>query len=115
MVWDSGEWSPENGDVENALRKGDLKFKLYGKKLRGSWVLVRTHGYGGKSDNAWLLIKHRDRYASKKDIAAERPRSVLSRRLLADIARTHGGDIEKAATGDPQKVRRTRAAPATIC
>lgn len=101
MVWDSGEWSPENDDVENALQKGDLKFTLYGKKLRGSWVLVRTRGYGGKTDKAWLLIKHRDRYASKKDITAEKPRSVLSRGLLADIARAHGGDVDKAATGDP--------------
>ncbi len=42
MVWDNGEWFPESDDVENALRKGDLKFTLQGKKLRGSWVLVRT-------------------------------------------------------------------------
>jgi bifunctional non-homologous end joining protein LigD len=101
MLWDRGEWEPENGDVETALRKGDLKFTLFGKKLRGSWVLVRTHGYGSKADKTWLLIKHRDQYASKKDILEEEPRSVLTKRLLAEIARDEAGDVEKASTGDP--------------
>src|SRR5580692_9671001 len=42
MVWDQGTWSPESPDVDAALAKGDLKFTLHGKKLKGSWVLVRT-------------------------------------------------------------------------
>src|SRR6516162_2375154 len=46
MVWDIGTWEPEIPDVDEALRKGDLKFTLYGKKLEGSWVLVRTKGWG---------------------------------------------------------------------
>jgi bifunctional non-homologous end joining protein LigD len=101
MVWDNGDWIPESDDVEAAIEKGDLKFKLEGKKLRGSWVLVRTRGFGSKSDKSWLLIKHRDRYASDRDITVSQPDSVLSKRLLADIARDNGGDVEKAATGDP--------------
>ncbi|HEY1865847.1 MAG TPA: DNA polymerase ligase N-terminal domain-containing protein [Candidatus Acidoferrales bacterium] len=101
MVWDSWTWTPEQEDVEAALRKGDLKFTLHGTKLKGSWVLVRTRGYGSRSKQSWLLIKHRDRYASAEDIAAREPQSVASRRLLADIAREGGGDITKAATGDP--------------
>jgi bifunctional non-homologous end joining protein LigD len=101
MVWDNGEWLPESDGVEKALEKGDLKFTLRGKKLKGSWVLVRTHGYGSKEGKSWLLIKHRDDFASQKDVALEEPRSVLSRRLLADIARDGGGNAEKASTGDP--------------
>ena len=58
-------------------------------------------GYGGSRKNAWLLIKHRDEYASKKDITQEAPNSVVSRRSLAGIARDGGGDVEKAASGDP--------------
>src|SRR5690242_13161625 len=100
MVWDNGEWIPESPDVEAALKKGDLKFTLRGKKLHGSWVLVRTRGYGG-GDRSWLLIKHRDEFASQEDILATQPRSVLSKNLLADIARINGGNVEKAATGDP--------------
>src|SRR5271157_238464 len=46
MVWDDGTWAPEVPDVNEALKKGDLKFTLHGKKLKGSWVLVRTRGFG---------------------------------------------------------------------
>lgn len=102
MLWDNGYWEPESPDVDAALQKGDFKFRLYGKKLKGSWVLVRTRGYGSSQGRAsWLLIKHRDDHASKRDITVEEPYSVLSRRLLADIARDAGGNVEQAATGDP--------------
>jgi hypothetical protein len=47
------------------------------------------------------LIKHRDQYAGTQDIAEEEPYSIVSRRLLADIAREGRGNVEKAATGDP--------------
>ena len=101
MIWDNGTWTPESPDVDAALKKGDLKFTLHGKKLRGSWVIVRTRGsyQGGRS--SWLLIKHRDEFARAGDIAEEEPRSVVSRRLLVEIARDEGGNMEKAATGDP--------------
>jgi bifunctional non-homologous end joining protein LigD len=102
MLWDKGTWVPESEDPGAALDRGGLKFILRGKKLKGSWVLVRTRGYGKKPDgSSWLLIKHRDRYASTKDIAESEPYSVASHRLLAGIAREEGGDVSKAATGDP--------------
>jgi bifunctional non-homologous end joining protein LigD len=105
MVWDTGTWTPESqsADVAAALKKGDLKFLLHGKKLHGSWVLVRTRGFGSSSaGKSWLLIKHRDEFASTEDIVATEPKSAVSKRLLVDIARDGGGDVEKAATGDPQ-------------
>jgi DNA ligase D-like protein (predicted 3'-phosphoesterase) len=74
MLWDYGTWEPE-GDVEAAFRKGDLKFRLNGFKLKGSWVLVKTHGFGG-APNSWLLIKHRDDWAGPIDIAEFAPLSV---------------------------------------
>lgn len=96
MVWDIGTWAPdEDGDPEPSFRAGRIRFILNGRKLKGAWALVRTRG------RQWLLMKSRDRYASTKDVAATKPRSVLSRRLLAGIARDNGGDVEKAATGDP--------------
>jgi len=110
MVWDAGEWVPESANVEAALEKGDLKFTLQGKKLQGSWVLVRTRGFGSKPDKSWLLIKHRDKYASDKDITVSQPRSVLSKRLLAEIARDNDGDVERAATGDPEKAKKKKVA-----
>ncbi len=93
MLWDRGTWEPEV-DVEEGLRKGDLKFTLHGEKLKGSWVLVKTK-------MGWLLIKHRDEFASKKDITLEAPKSVESGKFMAQIARAHGGDVVKAAKADP--------------
>jgi bifunctional non-homologous end joining protein LigD len=101
MVWDTGTWSAESPDVAAALEKGDLKFALHGKKLKGSWVLVRTRGFGSSTKTSWLLIKHRDEFASEDDITLEKPRSAISNRMLAQIARDGRGDVEKAATGDP--------------
>lgn len=102
MIWDQGTWTPEVPDVNASLKKGDLKFSLAGKKLKGSWVLVRTRGRSGSGGRpSWLLIKHRDRYASEGDTAEAKPRSTVSKRLLAEIAIDEGGEVQKAATGDP--------------
>jgi bifunctional non-homologous end joining protein LigD len=109
MIWDQGTWEPEVPDVDAALKKGDLKFTLKGKKLKGSWVLVRLRPRGGESRAGWLLIKHRDQYASTEDIAEAQPRSVVSNRILVEIARDEGGNLEKAATGDPPALLRKLA------
>ena len=102
MVWDYGTYKPEEtDDVEASLRKGELKFTLNGEKLKGSWVLVRTRAWGGSSKTPWLLIKHRDRFAKSGDITLEKPYSVVSKHLLTDIAHLNGGNVTKAATGDP--------------
>src|SRR5712691_2115513 len=92
MVWDKGTWIPESPDVDAALKKGDLKFTLRGKKLKDSWVLVRLRQRPGESRASWLLIKHRDAHASTEDITEKEPRSVVSGRLLVEIARDEGGD-----------------------
>ena len=67
MIWDYGSYTSaaDEDDPEAALRagyrKGDFKFVLRGKRLKGSWVLVRTKGRGERSrQQQWLLIKHRD-------------------------------------------------------
>ena len=116
MVWDRGTWIPDDPDVDAALRRGELKFTLQGTKLKGSWVLVRTRsGYPASSGRpAWLLIKHRDAYASDRDVTTAMPHSVISNRTLAEIAQAAGGNVEKAASGDPSsRIRQgTRAAPA---
>ena len=113
MVWDRGTWTPEVPDVDAALRKGELKFTLHGKKLRGSWVLVRTRG-GPSGKPAWLLIKHRDAFASDEDVVTTRPRSVVSGRIMAEIAWEEGGDVEKAASADPPgEIRRLIRNPRT--
>src|SRR6187402_2052603 len=89
MLWDRGTWESE--DPEAGFRKGDLKFTLHGDKLHGSWVLVRMRNdrTGGKRTN-WLLIKHRDEYASESEDILGEDRSVASGRAMAQIAEGKG-------------------------
>ena len=106
MIWDKGIWAPDAGDrlgdeddVDRQLEKGDLKFVLLGEKLAGSWVLVRTRG-----TRQWLLIKHRDDYASEEDLTVTKPLSVVSGRTMAEIGRAAGASprqIPQAAAADP--------------
>ncbi len=101
MVWDYGTYKAEDSkDVAEALRKGELKFSLDGQKLKGSWVLVRTR------DRQWLLLKHRDYYTTTEDVTEIAPVSIITRRSLAEIAEDEGGNVKKAATGDPKKIPR---------
>jgi DNA ligase D-like protein (predicted 3'-phosphoesterase) len=76
MLWDRGTWTPESPDIDAALKKGDLKFRLNGYKLKGSWVLVRTRGYGDSGKTSWLLIKHKDEWSGPIDITEFAPLSV---------------------------------------
>ncbi|MGC2314723.1 MAG: DNA ligase D [Candidatus Acidiferrales bacterium] len=63
-IWDSGTFEPE-GQMTAAeqIERGELKFTLHGKKLKGSFVLVRIRGRGNGEKKEWLLIKHRDQAA----------------------------------------------------
>jgi bifunctional non-homologous end joining protein LigD len=114
MIWDRGTWTPETEDVDAGLARGELKLSLSGKKLHGSWVLVRTRPRPGQTRAAWLLIKHRDRWASTDDVTEAAPRSVVSDRLLVEIARDEGGDVVRAADGDPEALRRQLLADPTL-
>ena len=101
MIWDRGTWTPDMDDVARSLTKGDLKFSLHGRKLTGSWVLVRIRG-----ERQWLLIKHRDAAVSSEDLTLTRPLSVVSRRTMAGIARAAGASprqLTLAATADPPR------------
>lgn len=91
IVWEEGTYHPidplpdkksQEKHLLSLLHKGDLKFVLNGKKLKGEFVLVHTKGRG---DNAWLLIKHRDKYASTEDIT-KKDKSVQSGKTIEKIA-----------------------------
>ncbi|HUK33714.1 MAG TPA: DNA polymerase ligase N-terminal domain-containing protein [Vicinamibacterales bacterium] len=127
MLWDTGTWTPEADDVDRALEKGDLKFTLDGYKLKGSWVLVRTRGWGGSkrasSDDgrSWLLIKHRDEWAGDVDITEFAPKSVKSEGDFEDILAadtpaiwvskgpTKGGEASKMLAEIVEKAARLKA------
>jgi bifunctional non-homologous end joining protein LigD len=82
-------------DVRAAFKKGDLKFELDGYKLKGSWALVRTRGYGGErgEGRSWLLIKHRDDWAGDLDITTFAPLSVKSKQDLHEILAADDPDV----------------------
>ncbi|MEO8720959.1 MAG: DNA polymerase ligase N-terminal domain-containing protein [Ginsengibacter sp.] len=78
-IWDHGTYA----DIENSHRKvaeknlraglkaGNLKVRLFGKKLKGEFALVKLKAKEGKEDNSWLLIKHNDEYAVDTDYNSE--------------------------------------------
>lgn len=93
IVWDEGTYEPLEAagtKVENEkmllkqLKAGSLKFTMKGKKVKGEFALVKLKG---KEDNAWLLIKHRDKYASETDIT-KKDKSVVSGKALEKVAAT---------------------------
>ena len=101
MLWDRGTWTPEVDDVDAALAKGDLKMTLDGFKLKGSWVLVRTKGWGARKSGdkpvddgkSWLLIKHKDDWAGPVDITTFAPNSVKSGGTFRDILLQEAPDV----------------------
>ncbi len=104
MVWDEGYYfaqveiskgvletikDEKQGEkvMEEGLKKGQLKFELHGKKVKGSFALIKTvrPSFGGKNfgpKNAWLMIKHKDEYvqtgydASSEDFSAKSGKSL---------------------------------------
>jgi bifunctional non-homologous end joining protein LigD len=120
MVWDEGVYTvPPATDRQTAERlvtagldKGDLKLILDGKKLRGSFVLVKVRR--GNAENAWLLIKKRDQYSANSDIRDE-DRSVLSGRSMEEIAANAPAKltahIDKPSRPQKKKIRAVSKAP----
>jgi bifunctional non-homologous end joining protein LigD len=89
MLWDRGTYEAEDGGGVESLRegyeRGDLKIIIHGTRMRGGWVLVRMRRAGAR--NQWLLIKHRDEYASSKlDVVGKAVTSVKSDRTMDQIA-----------------------------
>ncbi|WP_426474136.1 DNA polymerase ligase N-terminal domain-containing protein [Chryseobacterium balustinum] len=75
-VWDSGTYEPldetsklsDEKELLKELKAGSLKFILHGKKLKGEFALVKMKN---AENNAWLLIKHKDKFAEEKYDAEE--------------------------------------------
>jgi len=91
MLWDEGTWEPI-GDPHEGLDGGDLKFRLNGKRMKGEWVLVHMKGRDQKTAHGprenWLLIKHKDDYATEVDGLTETfTTSVATGRDIEGIAK----------------------------
>jgi bifunctional non-homologous end joining protein LigD len=123
IVWDEGAYEPieeikgkkaQEKHLLKQLEEGSLKIKLHGEKLKGEFALVRTHGMG---ENGWLMIKHKDEFATTTDIT-KKDKSVLSGKTIETMEKTsekvwqhgHEEDIvpdrelaEKVETAEPAK------------
>jgi bifunctional non-homologous end joining protein LigD len=97
MLWDQGTYSAdtaashdeEEDAIREGLRRGDLKITFHGERLHGSFALVRmkfARNSSSSSKPQWLLIKHRDEFATDKDVVAENMTSVESDRTMDEIA-----------------------------
>jgi bifunctional non-homologous end joining protein LigD len=86
IVWDNGTWVTLS-DAAEAIDKGELKFRLSGKKLSGGWMLKRLPD----DPTNWLLIKERDiaaRAVDEYDVLKEEPNSVISGRPVDEAPLT---------------------------
>src|SRR6187402_1039117 len=92
IVWDEGTYEALEGGSKKEqektllqqLKKGSLKFKMNGSKLKGEFALVKLKN---AENNAWLLIKHRDKYAKESDIT-KKDKSVVSGKTIQAIEKT---------------------------
>ena len=55
-VWDEGTWVPD-GSPTTSYRRGQLKFELKGRKMKGHWALVRMGNAQTPKRDLWLLVK----------------------------------------------------------
>jgi bifunctional non-homologous end joining protein LigD len=91
IVWDEGTYEPlqeaktkseQEKILTQAFHAGQLKIVMHGKKLKGEFVLVKT---ASRAENAWLLIKHRDEFATDTNIA-DKDQSVVSGKTIEQVA-----------------------------
>ncbi len=78
IVWDWGTFEPEDEtpDPGKALRRGEIKFVLHGRRLGGRYTIVRTDRDGDRE--RWLLLKKADEFAVAGWDAEDHPTSVKS-------------------------------------
>jgi bifunctional non-homologous end joining protein LigD len=114
IIWDEGTYEPEEpveGDLESQdrnlrhqLYSGKISFILHGKKLKGSFALVKAAGLG---ENSWLLIKHKDKYAKEGDILLK-DKSVVSKKNIEQMSRKPDEVYAKKTVKPGNKVKKVK-------
>jgi len=100
MLWDEGFWEPY-GNVEEGLRKGELKFTLQGRRMKGKWALIRLKSKQGETKENWLLLKEKDEYAKLFDGISEFTTSIRTGRTMEEIEQ---GEARKFTSNPFDKV-----------
>ncbi|HEY0894943.1 MAG TPA: DNA polymerase ligase N-terminal domain-containing protein, partial [Sphingobacteriaceae bacterium] len=123
IVWDQGTYEPldkikgkkaQEKHLLKQIEDGSVKVVLHGEKLNGEFALVRTRGMG---ENSWLLIKHKDEFATSGDIL-KKDKSVLSGKTIEQIAKTSSkvwsGGRERNAPADEELEEKAEAAETEV-
>ncbi|WP_027398423.1 DNA ligase D [Anaerovorax odorimutans] len=100
MLWDEGFWEPY-GNVEEGLRRGELKFTLQGRRMKGKWALIRLKSKQGDIKDNWLLLKEKDEYANLTDGISDFTTSIRTGRTMEEIEQ---GEIKKFTANPFDKV-----------
>jgi len=82
MIWDWGTFELEESTPAESLKRGEVKFRLNGVRLRGRYALVRT-----RSEKDWLLIKKKDEAADPNFDIEKFDTSVKTGRTKEEIER----------------------------
>lgn len=109
IVWDTGAWVPMTDDPDADYARGDMKFRLDGKKMKGGWALVRIKGTNA-TGKEWLLIKERDIYAQPEAdgiVTEDAPHSVISGLTVQEME-------DRAALPPLPRVAKPKPKPAKI-
>lgn len=94
MLWDEGVWEP-HGNVEEGLHRGELKFVLKGRRMKGKWALIRLKGKPGETKANWLLLKEKDEYAKTSAGISEFTTSIRTGRTMEEIEKGEEKKITK--------------------
>lgn len=116
MLWDRGRWIPE-GDAKAALRKGHLRFRLEGERLRGGWHLVRSRRGEGREKEQWLLFKDDDGEARSETagvVTEDAATSVATGRTMKEIAAHADAEWRSGAPAEEALVRKKPAPSPTL-
>jgi bifunctional non-homologous end joining protein LigD len=85
MLWDRGAFEVIGEETAlEQIARGDLKFRLHGEKLSGTWALVRMKNRG--KGNEWLIIKKKDEAANPEWDIEDFAFSVKTGRTQEEIA-----------------------------
>lgn len=116
IIWDEGIYTPDEGGVTSwndkaegsrrmleGIAKGKLSFTLQGKKLHGSFALVKTK----YAPDSWLMLKHRDEHAGEQDLLKQ-DASVRSGLTIADLKE---GRLPGTPGSGPERLPGAREAP----
>ncbi len=99
MIWDEGTYIPQREQIDKTLesvedfnsaqrvmrqglKSGQIKFELFGTKVKGSFALVKVERFG---QNSWLMVKHKDKYVKTDYDPNTEDFSARTKRSLTEI------------------------------